>query len=69
MSRAEKLEEIKELRDYLRTTKSTRCLSDMYRRVEWLEKNLDTPQSKEERQMLKEYNASKSSKTLSFNLN
>ena len=69
MSRAEKLEEIKELRDYLSTRKTTRCCSDMYRRVEWLEKNLDTPQSKEERQMASEYNASKSSKTLSFNLN
>lgn len=68
MTRVEKLQELKELRDYLRTTKSTRCLSDMYRRVEWLEKNLDTPQSKEERQMLKESKAHTSAKTLTINL-
>tara|TARA_R100000544_G_C2192235_1_gene42289 strand:+ start:361 stop:564 length:204 start_codon:yes stop_codon:yes gene_type:complete len=67
MTRAEKIQELKELRDYLRTTKSTRCLSDMYRRVEWLEKNLDTPQSEEEKRMAKEYRANKNSKTLFYN--
>tara|TARA_R110000803_G_scaffold64443_1_gene125422 strand:+ start:298 stop:507 length:210 start_codon:yes stop_codon:yes gene_type:complete len=69
MSRAEKLQEIKELRDYLSTRKTTTSCSHMYRRIEWLEKNLDTKQSKEERQMLKESKARTSSKTLSFNLN
>ena len=67
MTRAEKIQELKELNDYLRTTKSTRCLSDMYRRVKWLEKNLDTPQSKEEKIMAREYTANKNSKTSSYN--
>ena len=66
MSRQEKLQEIKEIENYVAT--STMDCRDMLRRVDWLKNNLDTKQSKESKRMAREYGASKSSKTLSFNL-
>ena len=66
MSRAEKLEEIKELENYAST--STMDCSDILSRVEWLKNNLDAKLSREAKMMAREYRASKSSKTLSFNI-
>ena len=66
MTRVEKLKEIKELEFYASASK--RDCTDMLKRVEWLKNNLDTKQSKEERQMNREYRSNKNSKTLNFNI-
>lgn len=58
--------ELKELKEYV--AQSTRPSEAIDVRIKWLEKNLDTAQSKEERQMLKESKAHTSTKTLTINL-
>ena len=62
----QRTEELKELKEYV--AQSTRPSEAIDLRIEWLQKNLDTPQSKEERQMLKESKAHTSAKTLTINL-
>ncbi len=67
MTRAQKLQELKELKDYLSNNKVVNAYA-FEGRIEWLENNLNTKQSKESKRMAREYRASKNSKTLSFNL-
>ena len=59
-------EEIKKIENYVAT--STMNCRDILRKVDWLKNNFDTKQSKESKRMAREYRASKSSKTLSFNI-
>lgn len=66
MTRAEKLQEIKEIENYAAT--STMDCRDMLRRVKWLKNNLGAKQSRESKRMAREYRGNKNSKTLSFNL-
>lgn len=68
MTRAAKLQEIKELKDYLQATPLVINEPAFLGRIQWLENNLDSKQSKEAKRMARENRASKSSKTLSFNL-
>jgi len=62
----QRTEELNELIDYVSTSK--RDTTDIQRRIDWLQLNLDTKQSKEDKQMAKEYKANKLTKTLIFNL-
>ena len=66
MSRQEKLQEIKEIENYVAT--STMDCRDMLNRVKWLKNNLGAKQSRESKRMAREYRANKNYKTLSFNL-
>ena len=67
MTRAQKSEELKELKHYVANNKVVNAYA-FEARIEWLEKNLNTKPSKEEKIMAREYRANKNSKTLSFNL-
>ncbi len=64
---AQRTEELNELMDYTASI-SPRVSEAIEARIGWLKNNLATKLSKEEKQMASEYKASKSSKTLSFNL-
>jgi len=66
MTRAEKLQEIKEIENYAANSKMD-C-RDMLNRVKWLKSNLDNKTSRESKGMAREYRANKNSKTLSFNI-
>jgi hypothetical protein len=65
---SQRTEELNELLDYTASI-TPRVSEAIEARIGWLKNNLGTKLSKEEKQMASEYNASKSSKTLSFNLN
>ena len=67
MTRADKLQELKELKDYLSNNKVVNAYAFEVR-IKWLEKNLNTKQSRESKRMAREYRGNKNSKTLSFNL-
>ena len=64
---AQRTEELNELREYAAAI-TPRVNVSIEARIGWLKNNLGTKLTKEERQMTSEYNASKASKTLSFNL-
>ncbi len=64
---AQRTEELNELMDYTASI-TPRVSETIEARIWWLKNNLGTKLSKEEKQMASEYKASKSSKTLSFNL-
>lgn len=64
---AQRTEELNELMDYTASI-APRVSEAIETRIGWLKNNLATKLSKEEKQMTSEYKASKSSKTLSFNL-
>tara|TARA_R110000803_G_C11959037_1_gene318498 strand:+ start:898 stop:1098 length:201 start_codon:yes stop_codon:yes gene_type:complete len=66
MTRAEKLQEIKELTNHQISV--GRTIDHFNLRIEWLQNNLDAKTSKEERQMSSENKSTKSQKTLSFEL-
>lgn len=66
MTRAQKSEELKELKHYVANNKVINGYFGA--RIEWLEKNLNTKPSRESKIMAREYRANKNSKTLSFNL-
>ena len=66
MTKAEKLQEIKELENWV--SKSGRDCLSIKKRIVWLKNNLETKPSKEELQMQSEHKASKRSKTLSFSI-
>tara|TARA_R100000935_G_scaffold53461_1_gene81359 strand:- start:412 stop:612 length:201 start_codon:yes stop_codon:yes gene_type:complete len=66
MSRAEKLQEIKEIENY--AAASTMDCRDMLNRVKWLKNNLGGKQSMESKRMSREYRGNKNSKTLSFSI-
>jgi hypothetical protein len=64
---SQRTEELNELMDYTASI-APRVSEAIEARIGWLKNNLGTKLSKEEKQMASEYKASKSSKTLSFNL-
>ena len=66
MSREDKVQEIKELE--ILKAKSEFQTNAIQARINWLLDNLDTPQSKEEATMEREYNTYMGSKTQSFTL-
>ena len=64
---AQRTEELNELLDYTASI-TPRVSEAIEARIGWLKNNLSTKQTKEDKQMASEYKASKSSKTISFNL-
>ena len=67
MAKAERLEELQELENYV-SKHPGREVFDIKKRIGWLKNNLETEPSKEELQMQSEYNASKRSKTTSYSI-
>lgn len=67
MTRAQKSQELKELKDYVSNNKVVNAYA-FESRIEWLEKNLNTKPSRESKRMAREYRVNKNSKTLSFNI-
>ena len=64
---AQRTEELNELLDYTAEI-APRTSQAIEARIGWLKNNLGAKETKEDKQMTSEYNASKSSKTTSFNL-
>ena len=63
----QRTEELNELQDYTASI-TPRVSEAIEARIGWLKNNLRTKLSKEEKQMASEYKASKTSKTMLFNL-
>ena len=61
----ERTEELNELLSYTASIAPS-VAEDIERRIEWLKNNLNTPETKEERELASEFEANQSSKTLSF---
>tara|TARA_R110002050_G_scaffold253594_1_gene391784 strand:+ start:412 stop:618 length:207 start_codon:yes stop_codon:yes gene_type:complete len=68
MTKAERLQELQELENYVSKRPDCELMFDIKNRIGWLKNNLETKPSKEELQMQSEYNASKRSKTISFSI-
>ena len=63
----QRTEELKELLDYTASI-APRVSEAIETRIGWLKNNIGAKLTKEDKQMASEYKASKSSKTISFNL-